>query len=90
MIYLNNSLDCWSWRFIAKKYHCIEPIYLILILLNRDLTHPRSLQDALEMSLQKESIEYTCEKCHCTRAVVTHKFTKLTKVNEQCNCNVMG
>ncbi|XP_052103152.1 ubiquitin carboxyl-terminal hydrolase 37-like isoform X1 [Mytilus californianus] len=46
----------------------------------RDSTNPRSLQDALELSLRKENIEYTCEKCNCNKAAVSHKFTKLPRV----------
>ncbi|XP_076088936.1 ubiquitin carboxyl-terminal hydrolase 37-like isoform X2 [Mytilus galloprovincialis] len=46
----------------------------------RDSTNPRSLQDALELSLRKEKIEYTCEKCNCNKAEVSHKFTKLPRV----------
>lgn len=41
---------------------------------------PLTLQDALDVFLEKEQIEYTCGKCQHKKAQVSHRFTKQPRV----------
>ncbi|ESO95602.1 hypothetical protein LOTGIDRAFT_239428 [Lottia gigantea] len=39
-----------------------------------------SLQDALNISLDNEEIQYTCSKCQYDRSLVSHRFTSLPRI----------
>ncbi|XP_071112159.1 ubiquitin carboxyl-terminal hydrolase 37-like isoform X3 [Haliotis cracherodii] len=42
--------------------------------------YPKSLQDALDVFLQQEEIDYTCAKCGHTKSKVKHKFTRIPRI----------
>ncbi|XP_064597837.1 ubiquitin carboxyl-terminal hydrolase 37-like [Liolophura sinensis] len=41
---------------------------------------PQTIQDALDLFLREEQLEYTCAECGCKQSQVFHSFTRLPRV----------